>query len=154
MTASTAAWLGERVVSETYFSTCGACRSCREGRINLCLERRSIGSYVDGAFAPSVVVPARNLHRAPAALSSHAAALTEPLACVCQSLLDPPVVSAGDSVLVIGPGAVGLIAAQVARALGAEVEVLGRHGMRFGWSWLGAWVSLRPRRLEATTTTS
>ena len=68
-------WLGERVVAETYYSTCGACRSCPEGRINLCLERRSIGSFADGAFAPSVVVPARNLHRAPAALSSPAAAL-------------------------------------------------------------------------------
>ena len=96
-------WLGERVVAETYFSTCGVCRSCREGRINLCPERRSIGSYVDGAFAPSVVVPARNLHRAPTKLSSAAAALTEPLACVCQSLLDPEVVADGDRVLVIGP---------------------------------------------------
>jgi L-iditol 2-dehydrogenase len=118
-------WLGERVVAETYFSTCGTCRSCREGRINLCPERRSIGSYVDGAFAPSVIVPAANLHRAPEKLPSHAAALTEPLACVCQSLLDPTVVAEGDRVLVIGPGAVGLIAAQVARSLGADVEVRG-----------------------------
>ncbi len=44
---------------------------------------------------------------------------------MCQSLLDPVVVSADDSVLVIGPGAVGLIAAQVARALGGDVEVRG-----------------------------
>ena len=118
-------WLGEWVVSETYFSTCGRCRWCREGRTNLCPERRSLGSFVDGAFAPSVIVPERNLHRAPTALTDAAAALTEPLACVCQSLEDPTIVTSGDRVLVIGPGGIGLIAAQVARADGATVEIRG-----------------------------
>ena len=119
------AWLGARVVSETYFSTCGRCEWCRDGRINLCPERRSIGSFVDGAFAPRVVVPERNLHRIPDWLDEHAAALAEPLACVCHCLLDPPRVSAGDRVLVTGPGPIGLLAAQVARALGGDVVVAG-----------------------------
>jgi len=118
-------WLGVRVVSETYFSTCGACRQCREGRHNLCLDRRSIGSAQDGAFAAQVLVPAHGLHRVPEGLSSEAAALTEPLACVCHCLLDPPVVAAGDAVLVVGPGPVGLLAAQVARAAGGTVHVCG-----------------------------
>jgi L-iditol 2-dehydrogenase len=118
-------WHGARVVCETYFSTCTVCRFCRDGRPNLCLERRSIGTHVDGAFAPSVVVPDRNLHRPPDALSDAAAALTEPLACVCNALLDPPAVAVGDHVLVIGPGAIGLLAAQVARASGAAVEIQG-----------------------------
>ena len=56
---------GARVVSETYFSTCGACGLCRAGRPNLCLERRSIGTHVDGAFAPRLVVPVGNLHPIP-----------------------------------------------------------------------------------------
>lgn len=116
---------GVRVVSETYFSTCETCAHCRGGRRNLCLERRSIGSAVDGAFAPRMLVPARGLHRVPDWLTDAAAALTEPLACVCQCLLDPPVVSAGDRVLVVGPGPVGLIAAQVARACGGDVDVHG-----------------------------
>ena len=120
-----AAWDGERVVSETYFSTCGRCRHCRAGRPNLCPERRSIGTHVDGAFAESVVVPAHGLHRVPEALADAAAALCEPLACVCQSLLDPPAIMPGDRVLVVGPGAIGLLAAQVAAAGGAEVEVRG-----------------------------
>ena len=120
-----AAWYGERVVSETYFSTCGRCRSCRAGRPNLCAERRSIGTHVDGAFAESVVVPALGLHRVPAGLADAAAALCEPLACVCQSLLDPPAIMPGDRVLVVGPGAIGLLAAQVAAAGGAMVEVRG-----------------------------
>jgi L-iditol 2-dehydrogenase len=120
-----AAWLGARVVTETYFSTCGTCEWCRAGRPNLCPQRRSIGSFVDGGFAPSVVVPERNLHAVPSWLDEHAAALAEPLACVCHCLLDPPVVSPGDRVLVAGPGPVGLLAAQVARASGGEAVIVG-----------------------------
>jgi L-iditol 2-dehydrogenase len=119
------AWLGARVVCETFFSTCGRCRWCRDGRVNLCPERRSIGTHVDGGFAPRLVVPARNLHRIPDWLGAHAAALAEPLACICHTLLDPAVVVPGDRVLVAGPGPMGALAAQVARALGGEVLVAG-----------------------------
>jgi L-iditol 2-dehydrogenase len=119
---------GDRVVSETYFSTCGECEWCRGGRPNLCADRRSIGSREDGAFAPLVLVPARGLHRIPDWLDGHAASLTEPLACVCNCLLDPTVVEEGDSVLVVGPGPVGLLAAQAAAACGAEVHVVGVPG--------------------------
>jgi L-iditol 2-dehydrogenase len=118
-------WLGARVVCETYYSTCGRCAMCRDGRANLCLERRSFGTHVDGAFAPRLVLPANNLHRVPEGYDSVAASLSEPLACVCHALLDPPVVSAGDHVLVIGPGAIGLLAAQVARSGGGRVTVQG-----------------------------
>jgi L-iditol 2-dehydrogenase len=119
------AWQDARVVSETYFSTCRQCRWCREGHINLCPDRRSIGSFVDGAFAPRLVVPAINLHRIPDWLDAYAAVSVEPLACVCHCLCDPPLVSAGDRILVTGPGPVGLLAAQVARALGGDVLVVG-----------------------------
>jgi len=127
-----AAWLGKRVVSETYFSTCGSCEWCRSGRTNLCPERRSIGSFVDGAFAPRLHVPAGGLHRVPGWLEPEAAALVEPLACCCNALLDPARVREGDRVLVVGPGPVGLLAAQVARAAGGDVHVRGtpRDGVR------------------------
>ncbi|HEV2712056.1 MAG TPA: alcohol dehydrogenase catalytic domain-containing protein [Gaiellaceae bacterium] len=119
-------WLGARVVSETYFSTCDHCVYCRAGRINLCPERRSIGTHVDGAFAPRLRVPVRNLHRLPEWLDVRAAPLCEPLACVCHSLLEPAaVVHEGAEVLVTGPGPVGLLAAQVARATGGDVHVRG-----------------------------
>jgi len=119
-------WLGARVASETYFSTCGRCAHCRAGRVNLCRERRSIGTHVDGAFAPRLAVPVKNLHRLPDWLDQQAAALCEPLACVCHSLLEPePAVGAGDDVLVVGPGPIGLLAAQVARAAGGNVHVRG-----------------------------
>jgi L-iditol 2-dehydrogenase len=121
-----AGWLGARVASETYFSTCGECAHCRAGRVNLCLERRSIGTHVDGAFAPRLHVPVTSLHRLPDWLDGAVAALCEPLACVCHSLLEPEaVVRPGDEVLVIGPGPVGLLAAQVARAAGGDVRVRG-----------------------------
>jgi L-iditol 2-dehydrogenase len=119
-------WLGARVASETYFSTCGRCVHCRAGRINLCPQRRSIGTHVDGAFAPRLAVPQANLHRVPDVLDGQAAALCEPLACVCHSVLEPePAVRTADAVLVTGPGPVGLLAAQVARAAGGRVHVRG-----------------------------
>jgi L-iditol 2-dehydrogenase len=118
-------WLGARVAVETFFSTCGVCAYCRAGKLSVCERRRSIGTHVDGGFAPRLVLPARNLHRVPDGLPDEAAALSEPLACVCNSLLDPPAVRPGDDVLVIGPGAIGLIAAQVARACGGRVTVRG-----------------------------
>jgi L-iditol 2-dehydrogenase len=112
-------------VSETYFSTCGECRWCRGGKPNLCAQRRSIGSREDGAFAPLLLVPARGLHRIPDWLDGHAATLAEPLACLCHSLLDPTAVEDGHSVLVVGPGPVGLLAAQLAAACGGAVHVRG-----------------------------
>ena len=62
--------VGDRVTTETYFHLCGSCRFCRGGQPNLCPERRSIGSGVDGGFAPYVVVPERNVHRLPDNLAS------------------------------------------------------------------------------------
>lgn len=118
-------WRDARIVTETYFSTCGQCRWCRDGRINLCPERRSIGSFVDGGFAPRLLVPARNLHRIPDWLDGREAAMVEPLACCCHSLLDPDRIGSGDAVVVVGPGPIGLLAAQVARAAGAQVHVRG-----------------------------
>ena len=117
-------WQGARVVTETYFSVCGHCVHCLAGRINLCPERRSIGSYVDGGFAPRVHVPARNLHRIPDWLDAPVAALAEPLACCCQSLPDG-LVEQGDNVLVVGPGPIGLLAGLIAGAAGAIVHVRG-----------------------------
>jgi L-iditol 2-dehydrogenase len=118
------AWIGVRVACETHHQVCD-CAYCRDGRRNLCLNKTSMGSYVDGGFASHVVVPVSLVHPVPARVRDHAAALTEPLACVCHLLLDPPVVGAGDRVLVIGPGTMGLIAAQVARACGGVVTVVG-----------------------------
>jgi L-iditol 2-dehydrogenase len=117
--------LGKRVAVETYFFTCDQCPACRAGRRNLCPERKSIGSHVNGGFAAYVLVPARNLHEVHPSVSEYAAALYEPLSCVTQCLCDPAVASPGDSALVVGPGAMGILCAQVLRAQGAHVTVSG-----------------------------
>lgn len=116
---------GTRVTTETYFSTCGYCRYCRTGHENLCLERRSIGSGVNGGFTSFVVVPAKNIHPLPANLSYQAGALTEPLACVVHGVLSTPTVRPGDLAVLAGPGAIGLLTLQVLKAAGATVVVLG-----------------------------
>ncbi|MFT4037096.1 MAG: zinc-binding dehydrogenase [Thermomicrobiales bacterium] len=116
---------GDRITTETYFHLCGTCRFCRGGQPNLCPERRSIGSGVDGGFARFVLVPERNVHRLPEGLTFTEAALTEPLACVVHGALELPKVTAGDVAVVSGPGAIGLLTLQVARAAGAAVIVLG-----------------------------
>ncbi|HKI58224.1 MAG TPA: zinc-binding dehydrogenase [Trueperaceae bacterium] len=117
--------VGDRVTSETYFSTCGRCIHCRRGRPNLCTERKSIGSKRDGAFAPYLLVPAVNLHRVPEALSLERAALTEPLACTVHGVIDTAGVRAGDRVAITGPGPIGLLALQLAVAAGARAVMLG-----------------------------
>ena len=120
------ALLGRRVVSETFFATCGHCAYCRDGRPNMCAARQSIGTHVDGAMAAFVEVPAHSLHDVPDWLSDAAASMAEPLACVMNSLAGAqPYIGPDSTVLVIGPGAIGVIAAQVARACGARVLVRG-----------------------------
>lgn len=117
--------LGTRVTTETYFSTCGVCRYCRNGQSNLCLNRRSIGSAVNGGFTQYLVVPARNIHRLPPGVDFQAGALTEPLACVVHGVLGTPTVTPGDIAVIAGPGAIGLLTLQVVKAAGATVVVLG-----------------------------
>lgn len=117
--------VGARVTTETYVSTCGTCRYCRSGHVNLCLARRSIGSAVDGGFTRYLVVPASNVHPLPDGVSDHAGALTEPLACVVHAVLGARAVQPGDVAVIAGPGAIGLLTLQVARAAGASVVVLG-----------------------------
>ena len=116
---------GARVTTETYFSTCGACRYCRNGRVNLCPERRSIGSAVDGGFADYLVVPAHNVHVLPENISVEAGALSEPLACVVHGVLTYPTVRPGELAVIAGPGSIGLLTLQVVKAAGAIPVVLG-----------------------------
>lgn len=118
--------LGMRVTTETYFHTCRICRYCRDGHTNLCLERRSIGSAVDGGFTEYLVVPAHNLHQLSEQISYREGALTEPLACVIHGvLLVAPTVRAGDLAVIAGPGTIGLLTLQVLKASRATVIVLG-----------------------------
>lgn len=122
--------VGQRAVSETYFSTCGRCRECRAGLPNLCRWRRSIGTHVDGAFAERLLVPAANLRPLAEGVTLAEAALTEPLACVCHSLGEVAAIAPGRKAMVTGPGSIGLLAAQYLRAAGMRVELFGLESDR------------------------
>ncbi|MFA6506341.1 MAG: zinc-binding dehydrogenase [Treponemataceae bacterium] len=117
--------VGDRVVSETAFAYCGVCLHCREGYYNLCNQRRTLGYWFDGAFAPYTVVPAARLHALPTELSFLEGALMEPLACVTHAVMELTHIQPRDWVLVSGPGAVGLATMQVAKAHNARVMVAG-----------------------------
>lgn len=116
---------GTRVTTETYFSTCGQCRYCRSGQANLCLQRKSIGSAVNGGFTQYVIVPAHNIHPLPDNVDFQAGALTEPLACVVHGVLNNATVAPGDVAVIAGPGAIGLLTLQVVRSAGATTIMLG-----------------------------
>ncbi|MBT3268400.1 zinc-binding dehydrogenase [Candidatus Poribacteria bacterium] len=115
---------GDRVTSETYFHVCGSCDHCRDGRPNLCAERKSIGSGVNGAFARYVLVPEQNVHALPDGLTLEAGALTEPLAC-CVHAVEMTKLEPSDVAVISGPGAIGLLTSQVVNAAGATTVVLG-----------------------------
>lgn len=116
---------GDRVVSHTAAVTCGTCEFCRNGNVILCKERLSIGSGVNGAFAQYLVVPARIAYKIPEGVSMDEAALCEPLAVVSHCVLERSKVSPGQFAVVSGPGPIGLLALQLAKAAGARVVVLG-----------------------------
>jgi L-iditol 2-dehydrogenase len=79
---------------------------------------------VNGAFTKYVLVPQHNIHHLPENVDEQAGALTEPLAC-CVHALELNRVEPGDTVVVSGPGSIGLLMMQVVKAAGARVIVLG-----------------------------
>lgn len=116
---------GDRVVSETAFHYCGKCDYCRDGFYNLCVERKTLGYWFNGIFAEYTVVPEDRVHKIAEHVDFTSAAMTEPLACVCHAIYDQCKIMAGDVVLVSGCGAIGIMAAQVAKANGAIVILTG-----------------------------
>ncbi len=117
--------VGDRVTSEPTSSSCGRCRYCSSGAYNRCPERMIAGVRRDGAFTNFVVIRAESIHKLPDNVSFEAAAMTEPTAVCVHGLTEQARVSATDVVLISGPGTIGLLACQVARAEGATVIVSG-----------------------------
>lgn len=119
-------WLDQRVTGDTMLG-CGHCRRCVAGLTWVCADRYEIGvrGGFPGALAEQVTVPASALFALPDAVDDTAGALVEPggnaLRAVRGAALGP-----GDRVLILGPGTIGLLAAQFARAAGAEVHLAGR----------------------------
>jgi 2-desacetyl-2-hydroxyethyl bacteriochlorophyllide A dehydrogenase len=98
--------------------SCGGCKWCKAGAMNLCRTLEPVGVTRDGACAELVAVPARVVYKLPSGLSPTVGALIEPLACVLHALDRLHAVVSRD-VLIYGAGSIGLIAAAVCRAEGA-----------------------------------
>jgi L-iditol 2-dehydrogenase len=126
--------VGARITTETDAYVCLACAYCRAGDQHLCPRRTAVGTSAPGGFAEYVAVPAAGVHRLPANVDFAAGALTEPLAVAVRAVVERAAVRPDEEVVVIGPGTIGLLVAQVAVARGAVVTVAGltRHGVRFG----------------------
>jgi threonine dehydrogenase-like Zn-dependent dehydrogenase len=137
------AWIGRRTTGDTMLG-CGRCRRCLSGRQHVCEDRFEIGirGGYPGALAEQMAVPVTSLHALPDAVDAVAGALVEPggnaLRAVQGAALSP-----GDRVLVLGPGTIGLLAAQLARAQGAEVHLMGQshRSLDFarGLGFAGVW---------------
>ena len=124
--------VGDRVAAENH-KGCGACANCRRGRYNLCEVARSkgktyklYGHSAQGAFADYAARPAGLLHKLPDAVSFEEGTIVNQgalgLHAIRRCRIEP-----GDTVAVIGPGLVGLITVQLAKAVGAtRVIVVGR----------------------------
>lgn len=115
---------GDRVVSETAANICGECLYCRTGKYNLCPRRSGFGSGTHGAMANYVCVPARCLHHIPDVLLFERAALTEPCCVAYNAVAVKSSIRPGDTVLVIGPGPIGLLCAEMARIAGAGTLIV------------------------------
>jgi L-iditol 2-dehydrogenase len=122
---------GERVVCETHAYVCNSCTYCRSGLYNLCMTRKGFGSGLDGAFAKYVKVREPIVHSLPDSITLDDAAALEPVAVVVNALTRNSRISPGDSVLIVGPGPIGLLALQVAKLSAAQsVTVVGTERSR------------------------
>ena len=117
--------VGQRVTSLVYFTTCGSCQFCQTGQWNLCTQRKSVGSGVNGAFARYVLVPARNIRTLPENVDFISGAVTEPLACCTHGVMEKATTRPGDFAFVTGPGAIGLLTAQILISAGVNVILAG-----------------------------
>ncbi len=112
---------GDRVSGEGHI-TCGHCRNCRAGRRHLCRNTQGVGVDRPGAFAERFVLPAGNAFKVPDGIPDDWAAILDPFGNAVHTALAFPLV--GEDVLVTGAGPIGLMAAAVARFVGARYVVI------------------------------
>lgn len=116
--------VGDRVV-ERPIRGCGDCYQCSIGEPNVCQNAVITGVDHDGAYEPYLAVPETALHPVPDSVEQRHAAMVEPTSIGTRAVIQNSRVRAGTRVLVEGPGPIGLLTAQVARAQGGEVVVSG-----------------------------
>lgn len=113
--------VGDLVVSPAT-AYCGRCYHCKTGHMNRCTasDKKILGvSLANGAFAKYLTAPEYIIHKVPEGVSLEEAALAEPTACVVHGVTEKINICPGDTIVVQGPGTMGLISVQVAKAMGA-----------------------------------
>lgn len=109
--------IGDRVSGEGHL-VCGTCRNCRAGRRHLCINTIGVGVNRDGAFADHVVIPATNAWVHHEDIDPDLGAVFDPLGNAVHTTLSFPL--AGEDVVITGAGPIGVMAAAVARHVGAR----------------------------------
>jgi len=119
---NTAPWkAGDRVTARP-LDPCGNCPACRAGHRHICHNLKFIGIDTPGALQGLWTVPAHTLHRLPDSLSLEQGALVEPIAVACHDVRMGEV-RAGEDVVVIGGGPIGILISLVAAVRGARVLI-------------------------------
>lgn len=115
---------GDRVACETAASVCGRCVYCLSGNYNMCPHRLGYGALADGAFTRYVAARPQILHHIPDNVPFEHAALTEPICVAYNALVEKTLINPGDTVVIQGPGPIGIMALQVARLRGAGTLIV------------------------------
>ncbi len=113
--------IGDRVSGEGHI-TCGFCRNCRAGRRHLCRNTVGVGVNREGAFAEYLVIPAFNAFKIPEDIPDEIAAIFDPFGNATHTALSFNLV--GEDVLITGAGPIGIMAAAIARHVGARHVVI------------------------------
>jgi threonine 3-dehydrogenase len=113
--------LGDRVSGEGHI-TCGHCRNCRGGKTHLCRNTAGVGVNRVGSFAEYLVIPAFNAFKLPHEISDDLAAIFDPFGNAVHTALSFDLV--GEDVLITGAGPIGIMAAAVAKHVGARHVVV------------------------------
>ncbi len=113
--------IGDRVSGEGHI-TCGHCRNCRAGRTHLCRNTIGVGVNRPGCFAEYLVIPAFNAFKIPDNISDDLASIFDPFGNAVHTALSFDLV--GEDVLVSGAGPIGVMAAAVAKHVGARNVVI------------------------------
>jgi threonine 3-dehydrogenase len=113
--------VGDRVSGEGHI-TCGHCRNCRAGRVHLCRNTVGVGVNRQGSFAEYLSIPAYNAFKLPANIPDNIAAIFDPFGNAVHTALSFDLV--GEDVLITGAGPIGIMAAAVARHVGARHVVV------------------------------
>ena len=117
----TSVQVGQRASGEGHI-VCGMCRNCRAGRRQMCIRTQGVGVNRDGAFAEYVVIPGENVWVHASPVDPEVGAIFDPFGNAVHTALKFPLV--GEDVLITGAGPIGLMAASVARHVGARFVVV------------------------------